>query len=297
MKPYIVTDSTADFPKGFQFDDFAIMQMRYMLDDEEFDGVEKKLTAKQFYERMKAGAKSNTSMIDEATLRRMIEPLLKEGREVLYIVFSSGLSGTFDNATRVAADLRREYPGAKLALVDSLNASIGEGLLVWYALKKRDEGASFEQLIEYVENMVDHVCSYFTVDDLHHLARLGRVTKTAAFIGTLANIKPVLYVNYAGKLIPIGKVISRKKSLKALVDKMGEKMLLAQEQEMIFIGHGLCEEDAKFVKDLVCERFGIAPEKVVIDDIGPVIGAHTSAGVVALFFLGRDKREKNDTSE
>ena len=123
------------------------------------------------------------------------------------------------------------------------------------------------------------------------------MTKTAAFIGTLANIKPVLFVNHAGKLIPIGKVISRKKSLKALVDKMGEKMLPAQKQEVVFIGHGLCEEDARFVKDLVCERFGIAPEKVVIDDIGPVIGAHTSAGVVALFFLGSDRREKNDTSE
>lgn len=297
MKPYVLTETTADFPQQCYSDDFAVMPMRYMLDDEEFDGVEHKLTANEFYTRMKAGAKSNTSMIDEATIRKYVEPLLKEGREVLYIVFSSGLSGSFDNATRVVGDLRNEYPGAKIAMVDSRNASIGEGLLVWYVLHKRDEGATFEELIEYAESLVDHVCSYFTVDDLNHLARLGRVTKTAAFIGTLANIKPVLFVNTSGKLIPIAKVISRKKSLKGLVDKMGEKMLPASEQQRIFIGHGMCVEDAQFVKDMVCERFGIAPEKVIIDDIGPVIGAHTSAGVVALFFLGTDKREKNDASE
>lgn len=296
MKPYILTESTSDFPQQCYKDDFAVMPMHYMLDNEEFDGVEKKLSAEEFYKRMLAGAKSNTSMIGEQTLREYIEPLLAQGREVLYIVFSSGLSGSYDNASRVVADLKKEYPGCKLEIVDSRNASIGEGLLVWYVLEKREQGASFEELTKYAHDMVDHVCSYFTVDDLNHLARLGRVTKTAAFIGTLANIKPVLFVNSPGKLIPIAKVISRKKSLKALVDKMGEKMLPAAEQKRIFIGHGLCKQDAEYVRDLLCERFGIAKDVVIIDDIGPVIGAHTSAGVVALFFLGTDKMEKNDTS-
>lgn len=293
---YVLTEATADFPKQCYKEDFAVMPMHYMLDDEDFDGVEKKLSAEEFYNRMKAGAKSNTSMIDEATLRKYMEPLLQQKREILYIVFSSGLSGSYDNAVRVVADLKKEYPGSKLEIVDSRNASIGEGLLVWYVLEKRSEGVGFDELVEYARGLVDHVCSYFTVDDLNHLARLGRVTKTAAFIGTIANIKPVLFVNTPGKLIPIGKVVSRKKSLKALVDKMGEKMLPASEQRRIFIGHGLCREDAEFVKGLITERFGIAADKIIIDDIGPVIGAHASAGVVALFFLGTDKVEKNDTS-
>lgn len=297
MKPYILTEVTSDFPQQCYLDDFAVMPMHYMLDDEEFDGVDKKLSAKEFYERMKAGAKSNTSMVDEHTMRKYMEPLLKEGREILYLVFSSGLSGSYSNAVRVTEDLRKEYPGARISLVDSRNASMGEGLFVWYVLQKREEGATLEELTAYAESMVNHVCSYFTVDDLNHLARLGRVTKTAAFIGTLAGIKPVLFVNTPGKLIPIAKVVSRKKSLRALVDKMGEKMLPAAEQKMIFIGHGLCYEDAEFVKNLICERYGIAPERIVIDDIGPVIGAHTSAGVVALFFLGTDKKEANDTSD
>ena len=292
---HIVTDATTDFPKQFYEKDFTVLPMGYMLDDEDFDGETKTITAKEFYDYMRAGRKTNTRMVDEATILKYVEPLLKEGKDVLYVVFSSGLSGTYDNAVRVFKELHEKYPACKLAAVDSYNASMGEGLLVWYTLKKRAEGASFEELCKYVEDTQAHLCSYFTVDDLKHLARLGRVTKTAAFIGSLANIKPVLFVNSKGKLIPIAKVVSRKKSLKALVDKMEEKMLPVSEQKKIFIGHGDCYDDAVFVKNEIEKRFGL--DCVVIDYIGPVIGAHAGAGVVALFFLGTDKFEKNDTSE
>lgn len=292
---HIVTDATTDFPKQFYEKDFTVLPMGYMLDDEDFDGENKTITAKEFYDYMRAGRKTNTRMVDEATILKYVEPLLKEGKDVLYVVFSSGLSGTYDNAVRVFKELHEKYPACKLAAVDSYNASMGEGLLVWYTLKKRAEGASFEELCKYVEETQTHLCSYFTVDDLKHLARLGRVTKTAAFIGSLANIKPVLFVNSKGKLIPIAKVVSRKKSLKALVDKMEEKMLPVSEQKKIFIGHGDCYDDAVFVKNEIEKRFGL--DCIVIDYIGPVIGAHAGAGVVALFFLGTDKFEKNDTSE
>lgn len=292
---HIVTDATTDFPKQFYEKDFTVLPMGFMLDDEDFDGETKTLPAKEFYDFMRAGRKTNTRMVDEGTILRFVEPLLKEGKDVLYVVFSSGLSGTYDNAVRVFKELKEKYPERKIAAVDSYNASLGEGLLVWYTLQKRAQGASFEELCSFVEDTQKHLCSYFTVDDLKHLARLGRVTKTAAFIGSLANIKPVLFVNSVGKLIPIAKVISRKKSLKALVDKMEEKMLPASEQKQVFIGHGDCMDDALFVKEEVKKRFGI--ENIVIDDIGPVIGSHAGAGVVALFFLGSDKVEKNDTSE
>lgn len=291
---HIVTDATTDFPKQFYEEEFTVLPMGFMLDDEDFDGKTKNLTAKEFYNFMRAGKKTNTRMVDENTIIEYVEPLLKAGKDVLYVVFSSGLSGTYDNAVRVFKQLKEKYPQRKMATVDSYNASMGEGLLVWYVLQKRAEGANFEELCKYTEDLQSHLCSYFTVDDLKHLARLGRVTKTAAFIGSLANIKPVLFVNTKGKLIPIGKVISRKKSLKALVDKMEEKMLPAQQQKAVFLGHGDCYEDALYIKDEIKKRFGI--DNVVIDDIGPVIGSHAGAGVVALFFLGTDKVEKNDTS-
>ncbi|MEG1609022.1 MAG: DegV family protein, partial [Clostridia bacterium] len=165
-------------------------------------------------------------------------------------------------------------------------------LLLEYLLKKRDAGAKFDELVEYTINLVDHVCSYFTVSDLKHLASLGRVSKTQAFVGTLANIMPVLYVNKFGELVPIEKVVTRKKAIKALVDKMQDKMLPVDQQDVIFIGHGESLEDAEYLKQLVTERFGIT--NIIIDYVGTVIGCHSGYGTIALFFLGKDKLEAKD---
>ena len=187
----------------------------------------------------------------------------------------------------VIAELAGEYPDRKIAAVDSLNASAGEGLLLWYTVQKRDEGASFEELVEYVKNLVPRTVALFTVDDLRHLARLGRCSKASAMIGTAMQIKPVLHVDDEGRLMPYTKVISRKKALKALVDGMEERMLPKEEQKKVFIGHGACYEDALLVKKLIEDRLDV--HTVEICDIGPVIGAHTNAGVIALFFLGKNK--------
>ena len=241
---------------------------------------------------MRAGAKVSTAMINQQQFLDTFEPVLKEGKDILYLSFSSALSGTYNSACIAARELQEKYPNNKIEVFDTLNASLGEGLFVHYMLEKREKGASLEELVEYANSIVNNVCSYFIVDDLKHLARMGRVSKTAAFIGELIQIKPVLYVNKLGELIPISKVKTRKKALKALVDKMEDKMLSADKQEVIYIGHGDCVEDAQFVADEIKERFGI--DSIMIDYIGPVIGAHTNAGVVALFFLGENKIEEKD---
>ena len=292
MQPFIFTDSTADIPSIRQYDDFAVLQLSYSLDDDQYDNITKSLTPKEFYDRMRQGAKSATSMVNQVDAAEKIEEVLRQGRDVIYLAFSSALSGTYNVGCQVAKEMQVKYPNCKIAVVDTLNASLGEGLYVDYVVNKRDQGASFEEVVEYAKSITDHVCSYFTVDDLKHLARMGRVSKTAAFIGELIQIKPVMYVNKLGELVPIAKVKSRKKVLKALVDKMEEKMLPADEQKVIYIGHGDCYDDAKYVADLITERFGIT--NIVIDYIGPVIASHTNAGVIALFFLGKDKIEEKD---
>ena len=292
MQPFIFTDSTADIPSIRKYEDFDVLQLSYSLDDDQYDNITKSITPKEFYDRMRQGAKSATSMVNQVYAFEKIEEVLKQGRDVIYLAFSSALSGTYNVACQVAKELQAKYPDRKIAVIDTLNASLGEGLYVDYVVGKRDQGASFEEVVEYANSITDHVCSYFTVDDLKHLARMGRVSKTAAFIGELIQIKPVMYVNKLGELIPVAKVRTRKQVLKALVDKMEDKMLPADEQKVVYIGHGDSYDDAKYVADLVTERFGIT--NIVIDYIGPVIGSHTNAGVIALFFLGKDKVEEKD---
>lgn len=292
MQPFIFTDSTADIPSIRKYEDFDVLQLSYSLDDDQYDNITKSITPKEFYDRMRQGAKSATSMVNQVYALEKIEEVLKQGRDVIYLAFSSALSGTYNVGCQVVKELQPKYPDRKIAVIDTLNASLGEGLYVDYVVNKRDQGASFEEVVEYANSITDHVCSYFTVDDLKHLARMGRVSKTAAFIGELIQIKPVMYVNKLGELIPIAKVRTRKQVLKALVDKMEDKMLPADEQKVVYIGHGDSYDDAKYVADLITERFGIT--NIVIDFIGPVIGSHTNAGVIALFFLGKDKVEEKD---
>lgn len=293
MATFLFTDITCDLPSEYASRaDFEILPFSFTLGSDSYDNIHATLTTKEFYARMRAGELATTSMLSQYLCEQKLEERLQQGYDVLYLVFSSALSGTFNVADRTAKELAQKYPDRKIRAIDTRNASLGEGLYVDYVLRKRNAGASFDELVAYAESLTDHLCSYFTVDDLRHLARLGRVSKTAAFIGEMAQIKPVLYVNRLGELVPIAKVLSRKKSLKALVDKMQDKMLPANEQHAVFIGHGDCEQDAQTVADMVRERFGIT--NIRISDIGPVIGAHTNAGVVALFFLGEDKVEAKD---
>lgn len=287
MSIYIFTEITADYPKDCPGKDLTVLPMTVSIGDDSYDNITTFISPKEFYERMQAGALTNTAMVQPYMAKEAFEEKLKEGYDVLYVGFSSALSGTYAGCARVIAELASEYPDRKIAAVDSLNASAGEGLLLWYTVQKRDEGASFEELVEYVKNLVPRTVALFTVDDLRHLARLGRCSKASAMIGTAMQIKPVLHVDDEGRLMPYTKVISRKKALKALVDGMEERMLPKEEQKKVFIGHGACYEDALLVKKLIEDRLDV--HTVEICDIGPVIGAHTNAGVVALFFLGKNK--------
>lgn len=287
MSIFIFSDTTADYPADAPRKDVEILPMAVRIGNDEYDNINSFITAKEFYTRMRGGEMGNTSMVQPFLAQERFEEKLKAGYDVLYLAFSSALSGTYAGCARVAKELAEKYPERKIIAVDSLNASMGEGLLLWYTVKKRDEGASFEELCEYVKYLVEKGVALFTVDDLTHLARLGRCSKASAMIGTLMNIKPVLHVDEQGRLMPYAKVMSRKKALKALVDGMEERMLPASEQKKVYIGHGDCLDDANFVKKMIQDRFGI--EDVEVGDIGPVIGTHTNAGVVALFFLGNSK--------
>lgn len=287
MSIFIFSDTTADYPADAPRKDVEILPMAVRIGNDEYDNINSFITAKEFYARMRGGEMGNTSMVQPFLAQERFEEKLKAGYDVLYLAFSSALSGTYAGCARVAKELAEKYPERKIIAVDSLNASMGEGLLLWYTVKKRDEGASFEELCEYVKYLVEKGVALFTVDDLTHLARLGRCSKASAMIGTLMNIKPVLHVDEQGRLMPYAKVMSRKKALKALVDGMEERMLPASEQKKVYIGHGDCLDDANLVKKMIQDRFGI--EDVEVGDIGPVIGTHTNAGVVALFFLGNSK--------
>lgn len=287
MEFILATDSTCDLPKEMLREmNVASRDMLYYVDDEEFGKNEaNQLEFHDFYERMRGGAKTSTSMINEETAREFLTELLNQGKNVLYLSFASALSGTYENFKRVADELNAENEN-KVEVVDSRAASGGEGLFVTLVNEKRLSGASFEETAEYAKNIQSHVMHYFVVDDLKYLARGGRLSKGSAFFGNVLNIKPVLHVDEEGRLVPIKKVIGRKKSLKAIVDKMEERY--NKESELVYITHGDCYDDAKSVADDIKEKFGLTAK---ILPLSYVIGSHSGPGTVALFFTGDDRTE------
>ena len=239
---------------------------------------------------MRAGSMPTTAQVNPEQAKEAFKKCLEQGKDVLYIAFSSGLSGTYGSAVIAARELEedKEYPGRKVIVLDSLSASLGEGLLVHKAVMLKEAGKSMEETADWVEKNKLHLCHNFTVDDLFHLHRGGRVSKATAILGTMINIKPVLHVDDEGHLIAIGKVRGRKKSLSALVDRMAEQIRGYEEQnDVVFISHGDCGEDAEYVKKLVQERFGV--ESFIINHVGPTIGAHSGPGTLALFFVGNPR--------
>lgn len=237
---------------------------------------------------MRNGALPTTAQVNPEDARNMLEPYLKEGLDILHIAFSSGLSGTC-NSTKIAADeLAEEYPDRKIIVIDSLAASLGQGLLIHYAQKKKEAGEDMESVAAWVEKHKNNIVHLFTVDDLNHLYRGGRVSKTTAFVGSMLNIKPVMHVNEEGKLIAIGKIRGRKKSILELARLMDEKIGSYKDScDTIFISHGDCEDDARFLEAKIKEKYNI--NTVIINPVGATIGAHSGPGTLALFFLGDTK--------
>ena len=288
MNYYITTDATGDMPKSFYKDCFRIMQMNYLLDDVLYECSPESLDYDVFYDKVKNGSMPTTSLITVDIGKEYFEEILKKGYDILHIAFSSKLSGTYENMVLAAEQLKPLYPDRKIIVKDSKSASGGEGLLVYKILQKREEGASIEEAAEYFDSIRNHINHFFTVEDLFHLFRGDRLSKTAATVGTMLNLKPVLYVDDEGRLIPIAKTMGRKPAVRMLADKFFEKSQ-GYVNDTVLISHGSCLAEAE---DLAAKLKAKQPDlNVVIDYIGPVIGSHCGKGVLALFFMGKD-REK-----
>lgn len=292
MREYIIlTDSTTDLPPEMVAQlGLDIIPMEFSLGEKTYlnypDGRE--LGFHEFYEQVRAGAMPHTAQINMNTYMERIEPHLQEGKDVLVLAFSSALSGTYQSARMAAEELNSKYTDGRVIAVDSRAASMGEGLLAYHAAMRKQAGLSITELAKWVEDNRDHLCHWFTVDDLNHLKRGGRVSSAAALFGTLLGIKPVLHVDKEGRLIPMSKVRGRRQSLDAMASKMEETFDRTAPQT-VFISHGDAPADAEYLADQVKKRMGAWIERVVINYIGPVIGAHSGPGTVALFFLGSPK--------
>ncbi len=286
MQFEIVTDSSANLPEDMiEAYHLTILSLSFFVDKVEYYGYEKgKLTdLAQFYAMMRDKKEVTTSLVNTSAAMEQCETLLKEGRDILYIGFSSGLSGSYQSVTVALDELKENYPERKIYSVDTLAAALGEGLLVRYAIDLRKEGKSIEEVSKWLLKNRLHLCHWFTVDDLFFLKRGGRISTTTALLGTALNIKPVLHVDDEGHLIMMEKTRGRKKSLDALVDHM-QNTIEHPEGQYIYISHGDCLEDAEYVAEKVKKLYPI--KEVFVRILDPVIGAHSGPGTVALFFLG-----------
>lgn len=284
----IITDTTADLPKDYlEKNDIGLLALSFQMEGKEYSGDEP-IDIKDFYDKMRYGSMPTTAQVNPERAKIKFEEYLKQGCDVLYIAFSSGLSGTYNNTRISAMELNEKYKENKVVVIDSLSASLGEGLLVNKAVELKRVGKSIDEIARWIEENKLNVCHYFTVDDLNHLYRGGRVSKVTAILGTVIGVKPILYVDNEGKLIPIAKVRGRKKSLTSLVDNM-EKLIgsYKSQNDIVFISHGDAKEDAEAVADKIKERLGI--ESFLISPIGPTIGAHSGPGTIALFFMGENR--------
>ena len=241
------------------------------------------MSVAEFYNKMREGGVAKTAAVTPDAFAKLFEEeALKEGKDVLYIGFSSGLSTTYNSARIASLELKEKYPEAKIVVVDTLAASAGEGLMLYLTVEQKKNGATIEEAEAFVRDLIGRMGIWFTVDDLVYLKRGGRVSPTAAFVGNLLGIKPVLYMDNEGHLIPVSKVRGRRTSIVAMADKYTEKAV-DKENGTVFISHGDCLADAQLLADMLKERHGVNVK--IITDVGPVIGAHSGPGTIALFFV------------
>ena len=290
MRDYVImTDSCCDLTAQLADDlGVIVLPLTLLMDGREYrnylDGRE--ITPKDFYARIRSGSMPTTSAVNVGAFEEAMRPILAEGKDLIYLAFSSGLSTTHQSACIAAEGLRSEFPDAKIHVVDTLAASMGQGLLVYLCAQQKKSGKTVDEIRDYAEEMKLKICHWVTVDDLNHLKRGGRVSAATALFGTMLTIKPIIHVDNEGHLINVAKARGRKVSLMTLADEM-EKRAINPAEQTIFISHGDCEEDVNLLADELRKRFGV--KEVIINYVGPVIGAHTGAGVVALFFVGTER--------
>ncbi len=287
-KNYVIcTDSSSDIPDSL-LKEWGVhsSSLTFRFSDSEKEYTNDGMSIKEFYDKMKSGGVAKTAAVNSESFIKAFEPLLRDGYDILYLGFSSGLSTTYNSARIAADELKKSYPERKIAVIDTLCASAGAALLINMVLEKKNSGATIEEAAEYAEERKLHICHWFTVDDLVYLKRGGRVSPTVAFVGNVLGIKPVMHVDNDGHLVKTGKVRGRKTSIMALADKYGE-LRESGDENKVYISHGDCISDAKELAGIIESKYG---KKVsLITDVGPVIGAHSGPGTIALFFVGKER--------
>ena len=289
MREFIIsTESNSDMDPAFLVENDVCVIPHYYTIEEEMYGEDKELTVREFYDAMRAGKKAATMASNPAVILERFGEIAKQGKDILHISFSSALSSGYNNIVNGANEIMEEYPETKIIVIDTLSASLGEGMMIQKALEMKREGKSLEETAEWVKVNSPHINIQFTVDDLNFLYRGGRLSKSSAILGTVINIKPILYFNKEGKLVALDKVRGRKKSLATLVDNMAAR-LGDYKDKQVFVGivHGDCEEEAQNVASMITERLGYT--NIVIRPIGPSIGAHSGPGAIGVIFLGNEK--------
>ena len=282
----IITDSSCDLSAGFAEQlGVKVIKLEFIVEGEEAR-ENGSIDEKQFYEILRSGKMVTTSAIAMDRFISEVEPALAEGKDVLYLGFSSGLSSTYSAGFIGAQELAEKYPERKIYTVDTLAASMGQGLLVWYAVNMKNEGKSIEEVRDFVENNKMKLAHWFTVNDLFFLKRGGRISAATALVGTMLNIKPVLHVDDEGKLVSVSKARGRKNAIDALFAKAKESAIDAAGQTM-FISHGDCIEDAEYLAEKLKSELSV--KDVIISYVGPVIGAHSGPGTLALFYIGTNR--------
>lgn len=283
----IITDSSCDLtPALIEELDLHVVPLSVLINDKVYVNYpdERDIKFADYYDMLRQEFMGKTSAANVYDFTNAMEPYLKDGQDVLYLGFSSALSGTYNAGAIAAEELKEKYPERKILTVDTLCASMGQGLMVYLAAKKKEEGASIEEVADYVEKTKYNLCHWFTVDDLNHLKRGGRVSAVAATFGTILNIKPVMHVDNEGRLTPVEKVRGRKASINGLLKEMKKSII---DKSIAFISHGDCLEEAEGLAAKIREELGI--EDIRINYVGPVIGTHSGPGTMALFFLGSER--------
>ena len=282
MSYQIITDSCSDLTEAqLQQWQVTCVPLTVHYNGEEHRNFTDPVAVKAFYDQLREGVTATTSAVNPDGWAEAMEPALRDGRDVLVLTFSSALSATCQSAVIAAEELRQKYPRRTIHVVDTLCAALGQGLLVWYACRKRDAGMTVDELAAWVEEHKTKICHWVTVDDLSHLKRGGRISATSAIVGTMLNVKPIIHVDDEGRLINTAKVRGRKVAMDYLVKRYGETRT---DTDTLFIAHGDCPEDAAALEEKVRRQFGV--KNVITGYVGPVIGAHTGPGVLVLFFLG-----------
>ena len=284
----IMTDSSCDLPASLAAElELTVLPLTVTIDGKSYTNFldEREITFKDCYAALREGCEAKTAAANVDAFEQAMEPILQAGEDILYLGFSSALSSTYNAGALAAEQLSEKYPDRKILTVDTLSASMGQGLLVYLTVQQKRAGATIEEARDYAEKNKHHLCHWFTVDDLHHLHRGGRVSATSAVLGTVLNIKPGLHMDDEGRLIFMEKVRGRRASIKRMLEKMRETAI-EPEKQIVFMSHGDCIEDAEYLASRVREEWNV---EVVINYVGPVIGSHSGPGTLALFFLGTER--------